>query len=142
MPRNPPENMPRISAYLLYEDVGAALDWLANAFGFVEKTRILAPEGGVGHAEMTLADGLFMMGQPGPDYRNPKHSGAGSANVYVYVDDADAHHAHAKAAGAEIIEEPMDTFYGDRRYGAADLEGHVWFFATHTKDVAPEDMHP
>lgn len=137
-----PDDMPRISAYLLYEDVAAALDWLGKAFGFTEKTRIATPEGPVGHAEMVLKDGLFMMGYPGPDYRNPRRSGAGSANVYVYVDDVDAHFAHAKAAGAEIIEEPADTFYGDRRYGAVDPEGHMWFFATHVRDVAPEDMHP
>ena len=109
---------------------------------FVERTRIATPEGPIGHAEMTLADGLFMMGHPGPEYRNPRRPGAGSANVYVYVDDVDAHFARAKEAGAEIVEEPTDTFYGDRRYGATDLEGHVWFFATHVRDVAPEDMHP
>lgn len=142
MPENPPRGMPRVSAYLLYEDVGAALEWLSRAFGFVERTRIATPEGPIGHAEMTLADGLFMMGHPGPEYRNPRRSGAGSANVYVYVDDVDAHFARAKEAGAEIVEEPTDTFYGDRRYGATDLEGHVWFFATHVREVAPEDMHP
>lgn len=27
MPANPPENMPRITPYLLYEDVANALDW-------------------------------------------------------------------------------------------------------------------
>lgn len=142
MPENPPEGMPRISPYLLYENVEAALRWLERAFGFSEKTRIEMPEGGIGHAEMTLEGGLVMMGFPGPDYRNPKNSGAGSANVYVYVNDVDAHHARAREAGAEVFEEPMDTFYGDRRYGVMDLEGHMWFFATHVRDVAPEDMHP
>lgn len=137
-----PADMPRISAYLLYEDVASALDWLGRAFGFTERSRIQTPEGEVGHAEMTLDDGLFMMGHPGPEYRNPRRSGAGSANVYVYVDDVDTHFERAKAAGAEIIEEPTDTFYGDRRYGAVDPEGHVWYFATHVRDVPPEEMHP
>ena len=35
MPANPPENMPRITPYLLYEDVAASLDWLTRTFGFV-----------------------------------------------------------------------------------------------------------
>src|SRR6185503_17712371 len=30
---NPPENMPRISPYLYYEDVAGALAWLSRAFG-------------------------------------------------------------------------------------------------------------
>ena len=33
MPECPPPGMPRISPYLLYEDVAAALDFLAKAFG-------------------------------------------------------------------------------------------------------------
>ena len=37
MPSNPPVNTPRITPYLLYEDVAAALDWLTKAFGFSEK---------------------------------------------------------------------------------------------------------
>jgi uncharacterized glyoxalase superfamily protein PhnB len=28
-------------------------------------------------------------------------------------------------------------FYGDRRYGAADPEGHQWYFAQHVREVAP-----
>ena len=59
-----------------------------------------------------------------------------------YVDDVDAHYAQATGAGATIISELEDKFYGDRIYTATDTEGHHWHFATHTKDVAPEDMVP
>jgi uncharacterized glyoxalase superfamily protein PhnB len=45
------------------------------------------------------------------------------------VDDVDAHFQRAKKAGAHILEEPEDTFYGHRRYGAEDPEGHQWYFA-------------
>lgn len=34
--------MPPITAYLLYEDVAVALDWLGNAFGFRERMRMPA----------------------------------------------------------------------------------------------------
>jgi len=30
MPANPPENVPQVSPYLLYEDVAGALEWLAR----------------------------------------------------------------------------------------------------------------
>ena len=58
----------------------------------------------------------------------------------MYVDDVDAHYARAKRAGATILEEPTDQFYGDRRYRAADPEGHHWCFATHVRDVSAEEM--
>ena len=32
------------------------------------------------------------------------------------------------AAGAEIIESPVDQGYGVREYGARDPEGQLWFF--------------
>ena len=140
MPKNPPENTPRVTPYLYYQDVAAALRFLADAFGFREKLRMPGSDGKIAHAEMTLGDGLVMMGCPGADYRNPKRLGQTTQSLYVYVDDVDAHCARAKKAGAKIINEPEDQFYGDRRYGAEDPEGHHWFFATHVRDVAPEDL--
>ena len=142
MPANPPENMPRITAYLLYEDVASALDWLAKAFGFRERMRLPGPDGKINHAEMELADGVIMMGCPGQEYQNPKRIGHVTQQLYVYVDDVDKHFEHAKGAGATILEEPQDQFYGDRRYGAEDPEGHHWYFSQHVRDVAPEDMKP
>ena len=142
MPKNPPDNMPRISAYLLYEDVAGALDWLVRAFGFRERMRMPGTDGKIMHAEMELADGVIMMGNPGTDYRNPRQLGHVTQHLYVYVDDVDAHYERARQAGATILAEPEDQFYGDRRYGAEDPEGHQWYFAQHVRDVAPEDMTP
>jgi uncharacterized glyoxalase superfamily protein PhnB len=144
MAANPPQNMPRITPYLHYEDVAGALAWLTRAFGFRERLRMPGPDGSIMHAEMELADGVVMMGRPGPDYRNPKRLGQATQSLYVYVDDVDAHFRRAKEAGAKILEVPADQFYGDRRYGAEDPEGHLWHFATHVRDVSPEEMkaHP
>ena len=140
MPKNPPENTPRVTPYLYYQDVAAALRFLADAFGFREKLRMPGPDGKIAHAEMTLGDGLVMMGCPGAEYQNPKRLGQTTQSLSVYVDDVDAHCARAKKAGASIVDEPADQFYGDRRYGAEDPEGHHWYFATHVRDVAPEDL--
>lgn len=118
-----------ITPYLLYEDVAGALDWLAKAFGFREHDRMAGPDGKVGHAAMQHGDHFIMMGFPGPKYKNPKRVGHVTQNLYVDVDDVNKHFKRAKKAGATIIEEPQDTFYGHRRYGAADPEGHVWYFA-------------
>lgn len=143
MAQNPPADMPRITPYLFYENVGAAVDWLAATFGLqeVREERHTKPDGSVWHAAMNLGDGLVMMGTP-EAYANPKRTGSVHATLYVYVDDVDAHHARAAAAGAVVISGLEDTFYGDRRYMAEDLEGHWWTFAQRTRDLAPEDRHP
>ena len=140
MPANPPQNMPRITPYLLYEDVAGALDWLARTFGFRERLRLADPDGKVNHAEMELADGVIMLGHPGVDYRNPRRIGHVTQHLYVYVDDVDKHFDHARSSGARILADPEDQFYGDRRYSAEDPEGHHWYFAQHVRDVAPEDL--
>jgi uncharacterized glyoxalase superfamily protein PhnB len=119
-----------VTPYLLYEDAGAALEWLAEAFGFREIDRIEGENGAVGHAEMDVGDGSSVfLGSPSSGYQGPKRLGTRTALVYAYVPNVDAHHARAKQAGAEIVEDPADQPYGDRRYAAADLEGQHWYFA-------------
>ena len=119
-----------ITPYLLYEDVSRALKFLAKAFGFRKcGVQMRGPDGKINHAAMQLGRDVIMMGRPGSDYRNPKRLGQATLLLYVNVKDVDKHFARAKKAGAKIIEKPMDTHYGHRRYGAADPEGHQWYFA-------------
>lgn len=123
-----------ITPYLYYEDVGGALKFLAKAFGFERYGQQMKGEDGkVNHAAMQLGDDIIMMGYPGPKYKNPRRLGQTTQSLYVNVDDVDAHFARATKAGARIIEEPADQFYGDRRYTAEDPEGHQWAFAEKIK---------
>ena len=128
-----------ITPYLLYEDCDAALDFLARAFGFEEVLRYTGAEGYVNHAETRLGNASVYMGDPGPQYRNPKNTGHESVGIYVVVDDVDNHYDRAKSEGAEITEEPTDQDYGHRRYSARDPEGHHWYFAQAVKEVAPDE---
>ena len=137
---NPPAGMPRISPYLLYSDVEEALQFLSNSFGFAERMRLPGEDGKIMHAEMNYDDGVVMMGNPGADYQNPKQTGHTTQMLYIYVDDVDAHCDKARAAGAPILQEPEDQFYGDRNYRTEDPEGHQWTFAQHVKDVSLEEL--
>jgi uncharacterized glyoxalase superfamily protein PhnB len=127
-----------ITPYLLYEDVGRALEFLSKAFGFRKYGRpMMARDGTINHAAMQLGEDVIMMGCPGANYRNPKRLGQATQNLYVNVDDVDKHFRRAKKAGATIFEEPLDTPYGDRRYGAEDPEGHQWYFARPIRRRSP-----
>jgi uncharacterized glyoxalase superfamily protein PhnB len=119
-----------ITPYLLYQDAGAAVDWLVRVFGLRKTGDVFkGQDGRVNHASMTFGEAALMLGSPGPDFKGPRALGHATQNLYVDVDDVDAHYARAVEAGARIIEEPKDTFYGARRYGVEDLEGHRWYFA-------------
>ncbi|MGI9612202.1 MAG: VOC family protein [Acidimicrobiales bacterium] len=54
------------------------------------------------------------------------------ACLYIYVPDADSTYAAALNAGAESLEEPFDTPYGDRRAMIRDRFGNVYQLATAT----------
>lgn len=123
-----------ITPYLLYEDVGGALTWLAKAFGFRKYgTQMKQPDGTITHAAMRLGGAFVMMGDPGPKYRNPKRLGRVTQHLYVTVNRVDARFRRAVKAGAQVLEEPADTPYGHRRFGVADPEGHQWYFAEEIK---------
>jgi PhnB protein len=140
MPQNPPEGYTRVMPYLYYKDADAALEFLTRALGFTEKLKMTDDGGKIMHAEVELDGGVVMFGTPSPDYKNPKEIGSHTQGVYVYVDDVDAHFEHAKDAGVSITKETEDQFYGDRSYTCEDPEGHLWWFATHVRDVSEEDM--
>ena len=132
--------MPRSSSVipcLRYADPVAAIRFLTEAFGFVEKLIVPGPDGDIIHAELTFGEGdargMVMVGGNRPffDMRLPKEAGGVTDCIYVVVKDADAHCANARAAGAEILEGPLDRDYGSREYVARDPGGHLWDFGTY-----------
>jgi hypothetical protein len=75
MPQDNPD--PQVVPYLLYADVGAAMDWLIKVFAFTERARDNNSDGTVRHAELLLDNGgVIMLGSPGPDLCGPAKLGA------------------------------------------------------------------
>jgi PhnB protein len=125
---------------LAYEDGVAAMDWLVEAFGFVERTRWLDDDGRLSHGELVAGGGLVMLAGGIPGYEGPRrhreHCAAAAKwsevpwvinGIMIRVDDVDAHFERAKQAGARILSEPEDQPYG-RTYRVEDLEGQRWMF--------------
>lgn len=148
--KNPPAGWPRMSSAIFYTDARAAIDWLCRAFGFEVRLLVEGEGGSIEHCELSFAGGVLMVGQEGHQSR-PEHSrmvsprstgGRNTQLLAVFVDDVDAHCARARAAGAEIFREPETSDYGaeyavDRTYGAADPDGHMWFFMQRLRDPPP-----
>jgi uncharacterized glyoxalase superfamily protein PhnB len=126
---------------LAYEDVGAAADWLAAAFGLEEAQRFTEADGRVSHCVMTLGDGTIHLGDPGYGYESPRHHAETCERaarwrespyvidgVLAEVPDLAAHCERARAAGARIVTDLQTGEHG-AMYRAEDLEGHRWMFA-------------
>lgn len=136
---------PIFTSAVTYQDPKAALAWLERSFGF-ETTMAIdgppdAPE--MCHYEMSCAGrGRVMIGAEWSDLvRSPEHvGGANTQSIHVHLlDSVDDHCERARAAGARIIGEPADQFYGDRVYQALDLEGHRWSFSQTVRTVTREE---
>ena len=141
--KNPPNGTPRVLARLAYDDVALAVAFLERAFGFRERveSRIDMPDGAILLTEVDVLDSCIMLGKAGAHgLESPAKIGSVTQALIVYVDDIDTHFEIAKGAGTEIISEPADQFWGDRRYEVRDMEGHLWSFHEHLRDVSPEEM--
>ena len=137
-----PFRRPTIVPAVYYEDAWAALNWLEAVFGFERSMVITDKDGKLGHSEMRISDGLIYVGTVWAAHTvSPAAVGARNTQaIHVHLTgELDAHCARARAAGAEIVREPEDQFYGDRVYAARDPEGHVWTFGQTVEVVSREE---
>ena len=121
---------------LQYQDARAAIEFLCKAFGFEKNAVYEDKDGSIAHAQLTHGNGMVMLGsvkdtEYGKLLKRPHDAGGVTMSVYVVVGDADAHFERAKAAGAQIVREPVTQDYGGRDYTCKDPEGHVWTFGTY-----------
>ena len=125
-------NFERIIPVLTYQDIPAAHEFLVSVFGFKGGGVHRDAEGQPIHGEVRAGDATIWLHCVMAEQRlsSPLASDAANSGLFVYVDDVDAHYERARAAGALIDSQPVDQPYGQREYGARDLEGHRWWFAT------------
>lgn len=137
-----PAGRPTITSGVFYRNPRAAIGWLEKAFGFETTMLIEEPDGGIAHSELTLGDGLIMVGREwDEDHKSPASlGGKNTQTLHIQIDsDIDDHCRRAKAAGAEVIMEPETQFYGDRSYRCRDPEGHIWTVGQTVKVVSREE---
>jgi PhnB protein len=103
----------------------------------------MGPDGkSIGHAQLKIGDSVFTLAD---EFRqmnslSPESIGGNPVSMYVYVEDVDAVFNQAVSAGATVLNQVMDMFYGDRWGYIKDPFGHLWSIATHKKDLTPDEL--
>lgn len=138
MPSNRTVPVNTVVPHIVYADVAQAIQWLTRVFGFSEHFRYGDPTAPSG-AQMRFGDVYFMLSEARPGRSTPAKLGSFTQSLTFFPNDVDAHYTKAKSAGAKIVEEPHDTEYGEYQYAALDLDGHLWIFSRHARDLSPED---
>jgi PhnB protein len=131
-----------VAPYLGIKNALRALEFYKQAFGATETSKIVMPDGRLGHAEIRLGGSVIMLSDEFPEYggKAPETLGGSPVSIHLYVRDVDAFFKRALAAGAKERKPVMDQFYGDRSGQLEDPFGHLWWVATHKEDVAPEEL--
>ena len=115
-----PKGYPTLSPYVVVSDADAAIVFVSDVFGGVERRR-MAGEGGSVHCEVEIGDSVLMIGEGDPPF---------PAMLHVYVADSDVVYARALAAGATSVADPHDTSFGDHRVAFEDAWGNQWWVST------------
>jgi PhnB protein len=136
-----PEGYHSVTPYLIIKGAADAIEYYKNAFGAIELFR-MEREGKIGHAEIKIGDSPIMLADEHPQMGavSPKTLGGSPVGIMIYVGDVDTIFNQAIKLGGVQVKPLQDQFYGDRSGTLTDPFGHQWTVATHTEDVAPEEM--
>lgn len=127
--------------YLRVKGAPAAIDFYKNIFGAVERFRLTEPSGRIGHVELDLGGIVLMLSEEYPEYNmlGPQAGSTGMV-IHLHCDNSDELAERAVAAGAVMIREASDAFYGERSCTIRDPFGHEWMLGHEIEKVEPEEM--
>lgn len=131
-----------VTPAIVVRNAPEAIEFYKRAFGAVEQSRMIGPDGTIAHAEIRIGDSNIMLGEENPAWgtKSPLSTNGTHGSLHIYVPDADAAFERAIEAGATVRYPLEDAFWGDRYGKVTDPYGHEWGIATHVRDVPPDEM--
>ena len=144
--RNPrATGMAWLTPALTVRDIDKEINFCVRAFGLEKGMTMPDKTGKIVHGELKYeGETLVMFGREGAMGCTSKSPATSNADcpigLYVYCPDIDALYQRAKAAGATVIFEPKDMFWGDRVAAFKDPEGYGWMFATNIGEFDASKM--
>lgn len=131
-----PARYSRVDPWVISQDTDAEIAFLAAVFGAEETpgSRMVGPDGRIGHVEVELGDAVLLMFDAGPDWPpTPAH-------LRVYVADVDRTVAASLENGARLVTEPTDLAFGERVARVRDPQGHLWWLHQRVEEVDPAEL--
>ena len=137
-----PDGYSAVTPYLTVKGAAQAIDFYKKAFNAEEVMRFNSPDGKIAHAEVRIGGSVIMLHDEAPEWKalSPQTIGDSGSSIMLYVPDVDAVFKRAVEAGATVMMDVADQFYGDRCGNIRDPFGHKWSIATHVEDVEPDEL--
>ncbi|MFC9593587.1 VOC family protein [Streptomyces sp. NPDC056944] len=129
-----PKGYTTVAPWVVTDDTGAFLDFVARAFGGEELARVVTEDGAVGHGEIRVGDTVVLAFDRRADWP------VLPSLLRVFVADADEAFARAAAAGAQVVTPLADDAFGQRGGRVRDPFGNIWWVISRVEEVAEDEM--
>jgi PhnB protein len=132
-----PDGFHDVTPYLVVKQGTAVklIQFLVEGFGGKEaEHRSTTPDGRVMYAQVQLGDSAVELGEADDVAKITRMS------LRYFVQDVDGVHRRAVAAGATVLMEPADQFYGERSSGVADPCGNTWWISKQVEELSFEEI--
>jgi PhnB protein len=136
-----PEGFHTVTPVLAVQGGVEALGFYERAFGAEVRLKLVMG-GKLMHSELLIRDSIVSVSDSFPEFGSvaPVADQPVPVALMVYTEDCDALFARAVEAGATAVNEPKDTFHGDRAGSLRDPYGHRWMIVTHIEDMSEAEM--
>lgn len=128
-----PAGYTTVAPWVVSDDTGALLDFIAEVFDGEELGRIATEDGSIGHGEIRIGDTVVLA------FDRRSEWPVMPSLLRVWVTDPDATFARAVMQGATIVTEISDNAFGQRGGRIKDPFGNIWWVVCNVEDV-PEDV--
>jgi PhnB protein len=130
-----PEGYQAVTPWVIVQGVPAFIDFLIEVFDAEETIRMYADDGvRVRHAEVRISGAPVMMFDSADGWPPTL------AYLRVYVADCAEVLRRATLAGARIVTEPTEMFFGERIGRFSDRWGNLWWVHTRVSEPSVEDL--
>ena len=133
---------PTVSVSLTCKRADDALKFYKEAFGAQEDLVMPMEDGNLAHCEFFIGNTRIYLSCEDEDYfaKAMEPGQMCSAILSIEVDDCDAACEKARNAGARVLVEPKDQFYGARTAVLLDLFGYRWCLVQKTEELSNEEV--
>ncbi|MFB7191615.1 VOC family protein [Streptomyces sp. NPDC056230] len=128
------EGYTTVAPWVVTDDTGAFLDFVAQAFDGEELGRVATEDGLIGHGETRVGDTVVLAFDRRADWPTMP------SLLRVFVTDADQAFARAVAAGGQVVTALADNAFGQRGGRVKDPFGNIWWVVSRVEDVAEDEM--
>ncbi|MEU1054149.1 VOC family protein [Streptomyces sp. NPDC005876] len=129
-----PEGYTTVAPWVVTDDTGAFLDFVAEAFGGEELGRVPTEDGSIGHGEIRVGDTVVLAFDRRPDWP------VMPSLLRVFVPDADEAFSRAVQAGGQVVTSLVDDAFGQRGGRVKDPFGNIWWVVGRVEDVTEDQM--